>query len=778
MKIFKSLSPQSIFATLVILACTTLIARAQDTALAAWQVARFDITATLPSATAGAAERALTGRAVLTARNVGRAAGRSFTIRTSGRAEIKAVTVGGTTATFRQSTDDRTKLLRVTITLPGAVAPGATADVTIDYRLPVPENGGLAASSPEGSQFLPLSFWYPMPNTPFAPRGADTAPFRLTVNAPSGEMVASSGQANGQTIEQKLNAQPFFLTGKWEMVEGSGDARGTSAWLLTGATADERRQAESLIALASAARTFYAGLLGPLSSVPDAPIKLIAVRRGAGFNDAGTVLLDGAAFRRTKVDSVTALLIADAVARMWIGGATPVRGEGSGAIREGLSRYLALLFMEKQFGPETADVERLRGRIAYAAIARRDAPLSQSTPLLDTHYTASANKGAQVWRLVERAMNRDAFLAVVRNQLQATRETGMTLTALRQALVEGGGASVRGVLDYGFDQVTDTDLLVGQPQLHGGEAVAALRNTGALEATVAVRATTEGGERLTTEAKVPAKDFGEARFRTQARIVRIEVDPDKFYPQLDYGNDVVPPTASVEEAIAETARLLTRAEHAQVEKLAREALTSSPRVQEVRITLARSLLAQNKTDEAEKEFRTLLDEKLPSPSALAWAGVGLGEIALRRGQAAEAAKRFNEAVRADAESPATLAARAGRLKAEAAASAAPAPDEGARSFIAQLDQAIRSGRKTEVEALIVPGELTNFSRGIVSSQPEAWQTRVLRTESLGGDRLAADVSIIAKTLGRDQAGSAVLILARIGGGWKLAEVPDTLFEVR
>ncbi|MBA3439197.1 MAG: hypothetical protein H0T92_04945, partial [Pyrinomonadaceae bacterium] len=579
-------------------------------------------------------------------------------------------------------------------------------------------------------------------------------------------------------IEQKLNAQPFFLTGKWEMVEGSGDARGTSAWLLTGATADERRQAESLIALASAARAFYAGLLGPLSSVPDAPIRLIAVRRGAGFNEAGTVLLDGAVFRRTKIDSVTALLIADAVARMWIGGATPVRGEGNGAIREGLSRYLALLFLEKQFGPETADVERLRGRIAYAAIARRDAPLSQSTPLLDTHYTASANKGAQVWRLVERAMNRDAFHTVVRNQLQATRETGMTLTALRQALVEGGGASVRGVLDYGFDQVTDTDLLVGLPQLRGGEAVAALRNTGALEATVAVRATTEGGERLTTEAKVPAKDFGEARFRTQARIVRVEVDPDKFYPQLDYGNDVVPPTASVEEAIAETARSLTRAEHAQVEKLTREALTSSPRVQEVRITLARSLLAQNKFDEAEKEFRTLLDEKLPSPSALAWAGVGLGEIALRRGQAAEAAKRFNEAVRTDAESPATLAARAGRLKAEAAAGAAPAPDEGARSFIAQLDQAIRSGRKTEVEALIVPGELASFSRGIVSSQPEAWQTRVLRTEALGGDRLAADVSITAKTLGRDQAGTAVLILARTGGGWKLAGVPDTLFEVR
>ena len=61
----------------------------------------------------------------------------------------------------------------------------------------------------------------------------------------------------------------------------------------------------------------------------------------------------------------------------------------------------------------------------------------------------------------------------------------------------------------------------------------------------------------------------------------------------------------------------------------------------------------------------------------------------------------------------------------------PAPDESARTFIAQLDQAIKSGRKTEIEAFIVPGELTSFVGGIVGSQPEVWTTRVVRTEQLG-----------------------------------------------
>src|SRR5437588_210811 len=88
--------------------------------------------------------------------------------------------------------------------LPTGVPPNATLKVTIDYRLPLTgQNTGLAAISPEGSQFLPLSFWYPAPNTPYAARGADYAPVHLTVNAPSGETVISSGPASGTTFDQK-----------------------------------------------------------------------------------------------------------------------------------------------------------------------------------------------------------------------------------------------------------------------------------------------------------------------------------------------------------------------------------------------------------------------------------------------------------------------------------------------------------------------------------------------------------------------------------------------
>ena len=162
-----------------------------------------------------------------------------------------------------------------------------------------------------------------------------------------------------------------------------------------------------MIALTGHARSYFAGLFGP---APAVPIKLVAVQRGAGFSDSGTILLDAGAFRRNKIDSTAARQIAEAVARLWIGGQTALRGEGSGVVREGLVHFLAILFIEKQFGKEAAAAEVLRSRLAYTPIAKRDGPLSQLTPLDDTYYNSVPNKGALVWRLIDHRMGREAFI--------------------------------------------------------------------------------------------------------------------------------------------------------------------------------------------------------------------------------------------------------------------------------------------------------------------------------------------------------------------------------
>lgn len=742
---------------------------AQDEARALWQVTNFDVTVN------SLAERALNARAVLTLRNVGRGAGSTLTLRINSKAEIKNVNIGNATASYRSQPEPRGNAQRLTIVLPGSIAANESVVATVEYRLPVEQNSGLAAISPVGSQFLPSSLWYPMPNTSFAVRGADYAPFRLTVNAPNALSSGTEKSAAGNSsFEQTLNAQPFFVIGNWDRVDGQGNAKAISAYLPKGAGADERKQAEHLITFAADAVSFYTAMFG---AAPDVPLRLIAAKRGAGFDDAGTVLVSEGAFRRSKTDAATALGIAEAVARLWIGGTTPVRGEGNGVLREGLVRFLATLFLEKQFGAEAAAEERARERLAYAAIAKRDAPLSRTTPQEPTYFNSVANKGAMVWRLVDNLLGREPFVTVVRGLLSSakTDSEGFSLARARAMLAERGGAALKEVLDQELDQPTDMDLLMGLPQQQGAQWVAALRNLGSFAAKVNVAATTSTGQRLRGQATIPPHDFGQVAFQSASKIVQIEVDPEKFYPQLDYSNDAAPRTVEVASSLGEAMRLFGTQEYEKAEAIARQLLLSAPRMQEARVLLARALVSQNKIDEAEREFRQLADERLPTAATLAWVGTGLGEISLRRGQPKEAARLFTEAVRADAEYASTLAARASRLRAEGAGGAPPI-DESAANFIGQLDAAIRSGRQNDIAPMVVPGELARFIRGAVGTQPEIWQTRVLRTEQLDANQIAVDVAMQTKQLGVEHSGTAVFILARVGGAWKLNAIE--FFEVR
>ena len=753
---------------LVATAVFQVVGVAQDEPRAVWQVTNFDITVNNPGA-----ERALSARAIVSVHNVGRGAGSTLTLRINSKAEIKSVNVAAATASYRLIPEARGGAQRVTITLPSSVAPGGAASVTVDYRLPVEENSGTASLSPVGAQFLPLSLWYPAPNTSFAIHGADYAPFRLRVSGASAVASGVEKSANGDSVfEQSLNALPFFVVGSWDRVDGAGPAKGITALLPKGAAAEERKQAESLISLTAEARLFCAGLFG---TAPDVPLRLLSVNRGAGFDDGGTILLSQGAFDRRKIDSSTALNIGEAVAHMWIGGATTVSGDGHGVVREGLARFVATLFVEKQFGADAAEAERARERLAYAAVAKRDAPLALTTPLDATYFSSVSNKGAMIWRLVDHVLGRDAFIGTVRGLLQSGQNDpqGFSLVSARAALAQRG-AGVKDLLDQELDHPTDMDLMAGLPHQENGQWVAALRNLGSSEVTVSVAATTDSGQQLSVLATVPAHDFGQAVFKTTSRIVRVEVDPEKLYPQIDYENDIAPRQIEIAGSLAEAARLFGAQEYAKAEALARNLLAAAPRLQEARIVFARVLLAENKLDEAEREFRKLADDPLPLPAALAWSAIGAGEIALRRGQTSEAVRAFNEAVRADAEYASTLAARAARIRAEAAAP--PAVDESVKSFINQLDAALRSGRQGEISAMIVPGELAKFVRGAVGTQPEIWQTRVLRSEPLDANHIALDVALNTKQLGVEHSGTAVYILARVSGGWKLNAIE--YFEVR
>ena len=756
--------------TIIVLFSLTVAVSAQTpVAPPLWQVDLFDLTVNVQPA-----ERSINVAATLAATNIGGSPGRTFTVRLNSKAKINSVSINGTTTTFRPGQDPRGDLQRAEVSLTSAANPGSKTTVVINYSLPVESNTGLAAISIAGSQFLPLSFWYPMPNTPFTMRGADTAPFRLSVNVPNIVSAGVEKSAPGSSsFEQPLHGLPFFLQGSWDKVEGAGEANGISVLIEKGASADQRRQAEALANFSAAARSYFTSTLG---TVPAVPLRLVAVRRGAGFSDSGTVLFDADALRLPRLDAATALSVGEAVARLWFGGQSPIRGEGSGAVRDGLVRFLATQFLEKQFGKDATQSELLRERILYAAVAQRDSPLARANQLDDTYFGSVPNRGAMFWRLIDRRLGHDVFVEILKGSLQSSKTdpNGLTLAGLRKSIVERGGEPFKVLLDQQLDQVIDTDLLVGLPQSRGGQWVSALRNLGSVDVTVSVAATTETGERLVADATVPAKNFGEVVFKTTNRIVRVEVDPEKLYPQVDYGNDTMPQVKDLPEALNEATLALGAQDFVKAEAIVRGMLLSAPRLQEARILLARSLLGQNKLDEAEKLFRMSLDEPLPFSATLAWANIGLGEISMKRNQPADAAKRFNDAVFASRDYPSSLAARSARLRAEAAANNAPPIDESVRQFATQFSQALVGGRKPELESRIIAGELVRFINASIGT--EAWETRVLRTEQLSGDLVAADVSITAKKLGKEGSGTAVFILARTPAGLKLSAID--LFEVR
>lgn len=748
------LSAAMALAVLLLTVCAA-IGQSDARVSATWQVVRYDISATLPAAES---DRSLAAKATVQVRNVTDRPATSLTFRISPNADVTSVKIndGPVEPTRSQEKIGSANLQRIAVRL-AAVPPGGDVRAEFEYKLSVADNSGLNTISPVAAQFLPLSYWYPTPNSWFFARGADHAPYRIQISAPNSLTVLAAGTEGDGAFDNKVNGQPFFVAGSWDKFEISG----VSVFLPKGAGSDAQKRASELAGLVVEARSFAAGMLG---NAPDVPLRLIAVRRGSGYAGGGTFLVDEGVFRRSKIDSLTLMAVAESVVRTWLGEKALIADDGGGVIREGLSRYIATQFIETKFGRDMADVERVRQRTAYAAVSRRDAPLIMAAPLDDYYFPAVANKGAMFWRLLERKAGREETYKVIRAAVESGR---MSMPEIRRSF-----PTQKLFVDSMLDELTDLNLLAGIPQVSAGEARVALRNTGGFDVTVNVEATLDNGEKLSAPSTIRAKSFGEIIFRTQRRVIKVEIDPEKLYPQIDYSDDIAPRETTDSDPLLAVKRDFDRQNYAEAEKTARIVLRAYPRYDDVRVLLGRSLLAQNKMTEAETEFRDVLAEKLPTARSLAWANVGIAEVASRTGRNADALKAADDAIRAEAEYGAGLSARAVRNR----ISGSTAVDESIKGFFAQFDRAAISNRKAELEALVVPGEVNRFVSGI-SGQATEWRSQPIHADQFDANSVLVEVNISARLLTREpESGNAVLRLVRSGSGWKLTGVE--MFEVR
>ncbi|PYS86515.1 MAG: hypothetical protein DMF62_15660, partial [Acidobacteria bacterium] len=639
---------------------------AQDTARigATWQVDKYDLAVQMPTSDT---DRNVAIKATLNLKNISAAPASTLTLRVSPNATVSTATINGSAVDFSKGQDTlgTGTLQRLSIRMP-AVAPGAAMTVVVDYKLAVKDNSGLASLSAIGAQFLPLSYWYPTPNSWYFARGADYAPTRIQVNG--GPTLIASGSESAGTFDQKYFVQPFFISGNWEKITASG----VDVFIPKESDADAKQRASEAAAFANEARTYFAGMLG---KAPDTPLRIVAVKRGAGFASGGTILMDESVLRRGKLDATTAVNISDAIAKLWFADSVRLSGDGYGVVREGLPRYLATQFLENKYGKATADVERMRQRVAYSIVSQRDAPLTQVAPLDDSYFSAVAYKGAMVWRVLARRVGADEF----NKRIAAALQDGMgTLAEVRAAFPEQSD-----FLDAMFTKVTDTNLLIGLPQQGSGETKAALRNTGTTDVTVNIAATTANGEKIIAPATIRATSFSEVTFKTPNKVVRLEIDTEKLYPQTDYSDDVAPRETNESDLQLAVKRAFDKQDFAAAETAARIALREYPSFDDVRVLYGRTLLALNRNAEAEKEFKAALDAKLPTARTIAWANLGLAETASRGGQSAAALKFAENAIRADAEYGATLAARVLRNK----ISAASGVPEDIKAYFSSFDRA-------------------------------------------------------------------------------------------
>jgi tetratricopeptide (TPR) repeat protein len=728
-------------------------------------------------------------------------------------AKVESMKINDAPVQVTTGEDQRNKLLRVYTEMTTSIASTREFDIDIAYSLNTTERNVALHVSRDEVFLLPASFWVPVAHTPYADHGADTAPMFIKVEAPAGLKVVSSGiRKSENSFEQSLAAQPFFFAGDYEVITRGGDAHPVEVYYPRGTSEIGKQQANRLAVEAERIIAFYVRYFG----VPAlAPFRLIATQarqlttattdsfspsREVSLSTVGAVTIDDNLFRRDTLDLGTIELLAGAAARQWIDGQVLLRGRGAGVLRDALPIYLSAQYLGERFG----DAHRIeafdRYRRSYATIARNDAPLLMQSPLDRNYITSVYNKGALVWRLMEKQFGQQVFDKVLRVSLSRTTTDVLSLSTWRSPLCNlsrcvnlkatfYANDADRKIVDEIFSNWIDgvsmdssgtltnvlPDIAVGQPQTTTTKVESTVANFGTGDLTVEIVATTDKGEKLKQYVAVKASEYSAAVFPAGTKIKTIEADPDKLYLQSDYSNDIFPRKPSESESFGQANLAYSKNDFVTAESKVRDALKSSPDSPNLQALLGRALLAQSKQAEAANIFVTALKIEPIPIVAYGWAHQGLGEIALQQNRPDEAARHFRFAAAADLDAATTIAARDGALKAERAANAIKIPED-IRAFIQKFDAAVLQSTADVVNPFLELGSLRNFARLLVVRKPAIWATELLRADEWDATRTAVDVNLKIKIEGKDYSGRALYVVSRSGGKLRLSEVP--LFDVK
>ena len=419
-------------------------------------------------------------------------------------------------------------------------------------------------------------------------------------------------------------------------------------------------------------------------------------------------------------------------------------------------------------------------RAGYTPIAKtgRDTELGIQTVISPTYSSAAFAKGPIVLRLLAETGGRDKLFAALKVLFGGAQTKIITNDDFRKELTKTAGPDVDKLFQQWVESIIEPDLVVGVPQPAGKPGVQRvnLRNLGTGEVSAAVLAVSASGKQLRASVSVPSEDLTYTDIQSDEKIVSIEVDPEKLIIQTNYDNDAKPPRVWEQTLFNDSLAAFNKGDYADAETKLKEAVRSAPVCSQFHAWLARTLAASKKNDEAVSEANAAIKIEPATGSALAWAYITLGQISLGKNQPAEAVQYLRKGLADAEEAPAQFLARETLVRAERAVSATPAVDEPIRAFVLQLDSLIKMPSSDKLFSLVVKNNLKRFVQGLTLNPPTEWTTEILRVDQIDANRVALDVGLKVKAAGRDQTGTAVLVLHRVSGAWTLEGVD--LFNVK
>lgn len=796
-----------LFPALFIVFAFSVVASAQEVEVDRYNInARIDTTAS-----------AVDVHAALSISNLGQSPKPKIYLRLTKLAKVSSATVNGAAAQVETIEDRRvTTLNQIVITPASPLAAGAKTTVEVSYRIEAPESTGTVHIYSGEVLLAPEAVWFPMPSTMYAIYGPTTAPFTLTVSTSSAAgnfRAVSSGalKVEGQNsiFEQPLNSLPLVVAGSFDQpisIDHGGVKveifvqPGVAPVSSDAKPGDSRAIISRLTDEAGRAIDFLTATLGPPPA--GSVFRIISSVRAGNLSAPGVLVLNEQVFRRDTLGAGVIEVLADGIARMWIDGRMRLRGQEQRAaqenrtaakahsaafLRDSLPRYLAALYFEDRFGKDAARDLFTRMRWGYTPVAQggRDSELGVQTLLLPNYSAAVLSKGPLVYRLLAEAAGRDKLIAAVKSLIAAGPAKVTTIDDLKAALTKTSTPEVDKVFGLWVDAITEPDIIIGAPlpSDKAGRQLINLRNLGTGDVTVTVLAITASGKQLRSTGTVPSENIATAEIATSEKIASVEVDPEKLIIQTNYDNDAregdfKTTRPSAQTLLNESIAAFNRTQYPEAETKLKQAIGFDPRNAVLHAWLARTFMAQKKPEEAAAEANAAMKVEPAVSAALAWARITLGQVALSRNQAAEAARQFRAARVETDEATAQFAAQEALIQAERSAGAAAQIDESMRTYISQLDAAIKQSGSDKLFGLVIKNNLKRFVQGLTVSRPAAWATEILHVERFDANRVALDVALKVKAEGKDQSGTAVYILARTGSGWVLEDVPHQLFNVK